>query len=155
MALSNWDTLAFDHEGKICYKNITNKQGNILEIYKNWVFIKAPKMWYEGCEYNEPIIAEFWEGEIHLANFEIFATRGRQESIFVFAIYKDDNDKTQLYSGIGSYVYDDDEGWVGVSQTTFEEFLEWLNENFYDQHCERTKKWFENIEKAEIKNVLG
>ena len=84
MALSNWDLLAFNTQGKSCdgvmtYKNTT------VEIYKNWAYISNDKMWYEdGTIFTKPVIAEIHSGNIQLASIDIVAERHEhQNSIFI------------------------------------------------------------------------
>jgi hypothetical protein len=110
MALSNWDTLAFDHEGKPSDGTFKNEIGNSVDIYKNWVYVHAPKMWVEGgASYINPIVARISYGDLQFAGFEIFASRGPQNSIFVVVMshqsegYGDENYKVE--GGIGGSGY--------------------------------------------------
>jgi len=116
MALSNWDTLAFDEDAKPTNGTIEGfVDGTACEIYKNWLYVRDEKSWKEGRSYCEPTIAEVRSGDLCLAGFEIEAVRGPQEAIFVKVTstrYKEQQ-KDQPYqppdvrcmAGIGCYGY--------------------------------------------------
>ena len=104
MALSNWDTLAFDAEGKSCGGSFVNDK-NSVDIYKNWLYVRAPKMWVAGDSYTKPTIAEIHSGEVTLAGFEISAEREPQNGVFVFVKYGP-YDKRRMGGGIGCYGYE-------------------------------------------------
>lgn len=84
MALSDWDTMAFDSDGKPCNGIIEGfLEGTNAEIYKNWLYIRDAKMWCEERGYMKPTIAEIFEGCISISDFDIRAVRGPQRAIFV------------------------------------------------------------------------
>lgn len=89
MAMSNYDLLAFDNQGRPC--NGILKSGNtIARIYKNWLYISNPKMWKKGeSSFSKPIIAQInGGGSINLGKMEIVTKwDNHQNSIFVFCQY--------------------------------------------------------------------
>jgi hypothetical protein len=110
MALSNWDTLAFDTHGKSTFGRFEDKKKNAVEIYKNWAYIHSPSMWVEGQSFSKPVIAQIGEGSLTLCNFEITAKRGPQNGIFIFAKVFDSKPKKGKYTyfaGIGCSGYVD------------------------------------------------
>lgn len=115
MALSNWDTLAFDSDGQSSNGIIEGFDGQQAEIYKNWLYVRDSKMWVKNREFIKPTIAEIFEGEVRISKFRIKAVRGSQNSIFVYAetykvVKKSDKKSEFVYrrmAGIGSYGYDD------------------------------------------------
>lgn len=133
MALSDWDTLAFGPDGKPCNGVFEHPNGCSIEIYKNWAYIHAPKMWQEGySSFVYPTIAEFSEGSINICNFSSVAMRHEdQMSIFIFASYGEDIDgeyQSKYFAGIGCSGYEDDGNWVGVKPETLRDFYAWLEE---------------------------
>lgn len=116
MALSNWDTLAFDENAQPTNGTIEGfAEGTACEIYKNWLYVRDEKAWADGRSYMKPTIAEVRSGDLRLASFEIEAIRGPQEAIFVKVTatrYKEQEegkpyqppDVRQL-AGIGCYGY--------------------------------------------------
>jgi len=110
MALSNWDTLAFNHQGKSTFGRFEGKKKNAIEIYKNWAYIHSPSMWVDGGSYCKPVIAQISEGSLILCDFEITAKRGPQNGIFIFARVFDSKPKKGKYTyfaGIGCSGYVD------------------------------------------------
>jgi hypothetical protein len=112
MALSNWDTLAFNHQGKSSIGCFENKHKDFIEIYKNWVYIHSPSMWVDGRSYDKPVIAELREGSLNICSFEITARRGPQNGIFIFvSLFEEGKKKGQYkhryFGGIGCSGYVD------------------------------------------------
>jgi len=125
MALSNWDTLAFDENAKPTNGVIEGfVEGTGCEIYKNWLYVRDEGSWTEGRSYMCPTIAEIRSGDLCLAGFDIEAVRGPQEAIFAKVTatrYKEqEKDKpyqrpdVRLLAGIGCSGY----------QTPFEIIME-------------------------------
>jgi len=111
MALSNWDTIAFNNDGESCNSIFKNSKGSVLEIYKNWIYIHNEKMWVKDGSYRKPVIAQINDGDIQIAGFDITAIRGSQYGIFVFAsalenVAKDEF-KYRYFGGIGCSGYRD------------------------------------------------
>lgn len=75
MALSNWDTLAFDLNGP-CNGTATNHEGYTVEIYKNWLYLRA------GADTVE---AKVDDGHLSWHEWEIEARRGPQDGVYVVA----------------------------------------------------------------------
>ena len=129
MALSNWDTCAFDANGKPSGGVITVKRSNDqtaqVEIYKNWLYVRATDMWTKGYSYVEPTIAEIQYGDVQIAGFRIYATRGPQNSVLTFVeagwkhLAKSGEGHYDCMCGIGCYAFKGDEC-VGVQQDTFD-----------------------------------
>lgn len=108
MALSDYDLLAFDSEGKPCNGTLKNHIGAIAEIYKNWVYIMDPKGWHDRNGYCNNVVAELHEGDLKISWFEVEATRGPQESIFCLVrSYDHENKVYYRMAGIGCCGYDE------------------------------------------------
>jgi len=111
MALSNWDTIAFNNDGESCNGVFKNSMGSSLEIYKNWIYIRNEKMWRSGGSFVKPTIAQINHGDIQVAGFDITAARGNQNGIFVFASTFEkvtkDKYKYSYFGGIGCSGYKD------------------------------------------------
>jgi hypothetical protein len=115
MALSNWDTLAFDTDGQSCLGRFEHHVSkNYLQIYKNWVYAANNKMWMESSGFKNPIIASINSGSMEIAGFNVEAKRGPQSSVFVYAHYRDYDDKQAdekakfyQFGGIGAYGFKD------------------------------------------------
>lgn len=116
MALSNWDTLAFDEDAKPTNGVINGfEEGTCCEIYKNWLYVRDEKMWAGGRGYIEPTIAQVNSGSLAISDFNIEATRGPQDAIFVVVTSKRYNDRKEgenyqppeirRMAGIGCYGY--------------------------------------------------
>lgn len=112
MAKSDWDSLCIDEDGKSCTGPLTNKDGNSVEVYKNWLYIQSPKMWVEGSSsFTNPTIAQFSEGYIGLAGFDIYAARGKkQNSVFCLVLSYKPGDKFErkIEGGIGTYGWENE-----------------------------------------------
>lgn len=108
MALSNWDTLAFNTEGKSCNGIFDPMNGTIVEIYKNWAYVHNKEKWDESCGFSSPVIASIHEGYVNFFGIQIIAARGPQNSIFLFVCSRNWSDNTHhIMAGIGGYGYDD------------------------------------------------
>lgn len=106
MALSNWATLAFDINGKPCNGTFKNeKSGAVVELYKNWVYVRDPRAWHEeGSDFVKPTVAQINEGDIYVFGFHIHAIRGRQNAIFTVGEMRDpksEDYKHIYFGGIG------------------------------------------------------
>jgi len=108
MALSNWDILAINSEGKSCDGIFQHKEMSV-EIYKNWLSIKSPKQWNEKSDFSEPVIAHINSGDLNICGVDIKSIRGPQNSVFVFIeSYKYNDNKNfdkNYFAGIGCYGY--------------------------------------------------
>lgn len=115
MALSNWDTLAFDTNGNPGSGDLVLPDGSGVNLYKNWLYVIHPKMWCEDCGYSKPTIASVNEGELTIGHMHIYAIRhDDQNSIFTlieaWICGEDGNiiDERQYMCGIGCYGYMDE-----------------------------------------------
>lgn len=109
MALSNWDTLAFDDEGKSCRAEFSVKDGVTIEIYKNWANVR----------FGENNHFTFNEGNVSVNGLEIFGKRGPQQAIFLFAKHNDwDGEKTthQYFAAIGCNGFMSNLDWLKIHQ---------------------------------------
>jgi hypothetical protein len=107
MALSNWDTLAFNMAGA-CVGHETNHQGATIDIYKNWLYLRHG-------EDQDNVEVQVTEGRLHWRSWEIDARRGPQDGVFVVAHSHRWDTKTsppgqvdqRILVGCGVYGYDD------------------------------------------------
>lgn len=132
MALSNWDTCALNTEGKPCngVLSIQHEDGSAAHVifYKNWLYIRDEGMWADGRSYTKPTIAEVWDGHINIANFDIYAKRGSQNSILAYVSTGWRHKNTfQCMVGVGCYGFAGEE-FVGVLPKTYQELLTFLHE---------------------------
>ena len=164
MALSNWDIMAWDTEGKSCV-GFLEKNGVRIEIYKNWVYI-YDKEYLSGDksnllkDYNRPVMT-LYKGFFDYKGFKIHAVRNESQNGIYIAVSHTDwdevddegkNGKKTYFFGIGCYGYsDDNDDWIGVTPETFEEFIEWIGrlpcEDFSSMYCqdEKYKRIVDNI----------
>ncbi len=108
MALSNWDTLAIDHEGKSTNGVFISPLGVQVEIYKNWLYVRDEKAWQEGGSYIEPTIMHINEGNLHYKDVDILAKRGPQKGIYVLVYSGWEHSNTFVAmagSGVSGYQY--------------------------------------------------
>lgn len=103
MALSNWASVAFDKDGSFTEDPYSQEDGFSVEIYKNWLYLHSPKMWYEGNGYVANTFAQLSEGDLTICGVNILAIRGPQNAVFTVI----SNYKELLYCGIGCYGYKD------------------------------------------------
>lgn len=88
MALSNWDTLAFNEDGLACNGVMEGIDGANVEIYKNWLYVRDPKTWTSDSHFVKPTIAEVTDGSADIAGFHIEAMRhAPQQAIFALVTY--------------------------------------------------------------------
>lgn len=114
MALSNWDTLAVNEEGKSITGTFISPSGVVVEIYKNYIAVRDPQAWKEGCGFSEPTIMVVNEGNFTYKDVQILATRGPKEGIYLAVTSGHFSDKTlKCMLGIGCYGFDVDK-WVGI-----------------------------------------
>jgi hypothetical protein len=131
MALSNWDTMAINKNGKPIAGRFTTPSGVTLEIYKNWAHILDTKAWTkEDSHFVEPVIMTIQNGYLTYKDLEIYAERGPQNGIYVLAFWKDyvgdgpkgmDNIR-MIWGGmaaIGCYGFEG-EDWVGVQKRSID-----------------------------------
>lgn len=129
MSLSDWDSCALDADGKPSRGVITVKRSDdhysMVEIYKNWLYVRATDMWSKHYGYVEPTIAEIRDGEVRIADFRIHAARGPQNSVLAFIetgwkyLAKSGECHYDCMCGIGCYAFEGDKC-IGVKQETFD-----------------------------------
>ena len=125
MALSNWDTIAWNERGEPTKGILECPDGVKVEIYKNWVTIEDEKAWREG-PFVKPYIIRFWDGHIQYRKLYLFGHRSIQASIFLAAIYADSSkDIIKALFGIGCYGFEGHK-WIGVKYKTIKLFEKWL-----------------------------
>jgi len=165
MALSNWDIMAFGPDGKPCNGVLEGIDGQgSVEIYKNWVYVHHPKMWYEGSYFINDTVASIREGTVAIGSFRIHnICPNYQQAVFTFVQTYSFGDsarggrsESRFMAGIGCYAYDqtgkktDKDGYpefVGVRQETADLFIEWLEkavEDVYPFEGE-CKAWFKIV----------
>ena len=132
MALSNWDTCAFNTKGESSDGILTRKfedgSKSSVRIYKNWLYVNDSKMWCDGRSYVEDTIAEIHQGHVILSGLKIYANRGPQSSVLVYAEHGWKHEGTlECMCGIGCYGFGDSE-WVGVQEETLQELFKFLKE---------------------------
>lgn len=136
MALSDYDCLAFGPDGKPSNGVLNCPDGQSVEIRKNWLYVHDKKMWHKDRGYIKHTIAQFNEGDIHIAGLSIIGKRGRQENIFfVFVEYNAYPGKGKHISlhmaGVAAYGWDDPtnrilKAWGKRLPPHKEKFLGWL-----------------------------
>jgi hypothetical protein len=91
MALSNWDTLAFDIDGPSHFGSVVNHEQTVVSLYKNWLnvtrmvrSISGPP-WRRHDKVTEEYVATVNHGELHVGAWTIHARRGPQNGIYVIA----------------------------------------------------------------------
>lgn len=87
MARSDWDCMAFDTTGNPCSGDLPLGNGASAEIYKNWVYLRHPAAWFEGCNFAEPTIMEIRSGDMYYAACDIIVERyDLQRACFVLVM---------------------------------------------------------------------
>lgn len=143
MALSNWDTCAFDLDGKPIRGSFISPRGVEVEIYKNWLYVRDSSIAKptEGgkaggrnggtYEFARNTVMEIQHGFLHYRDVEISAVRGPQEGVYalVWSTEYQETPKGEKYVppvrtgmlGCGVYGFDPDisdydEAWIGTTQ---------------------------------------
>lgn len=123
MALSNWDTLALDHENKPTSGSLMSTVSGVeVEIYKNWIYIHDEKAWQDGEAFSKPIVMSIECGEVRYKDICILAFRGPQSGIYVLVWVEGHAQVTVGMLGIGVYGYDDSNKWIGVLKSSLDWF---------------------------------
>jgi hypothetical protein len=105
MALSNWATLAFNHEGSPT-QGIFLKDKIQLRIHKNFLYVddlNKPKA--------DSLISVIDEGELSICGMKIIAKKGQHHEIFVFASHGY-GENVKAFAGIGCYGFMCDLKWL-------------------------------------------
>lgn len=132
MALSNWDTMAFDEAGQPTNGVFETPLGVQVEIYKNWLYIRDAKAWREDGEYVEPTVMEIQEGRLHYLDLHVLALRGPQNGVYcvVWHTKYQEQEKGEPYRppivtgmvGMGVYGFRGEE-WVGAEEESVRWFV--------------------------------
>jgi hypothetical protein len=92
MALSNWDTLAFDIGGPSHFGSVVNHEQVVVSLYKNWLNVTrmvrsaSGPPWRRQDKLSENHVATVREGELSIGSWTIRARRGPQEGVYVIAV---------------------------------------------------------------------
>jgi hypothetical protein len=122
MALSNWDTAAWDKDGNPMAGTLTCGKVSV-EIYKNWIYVRDSECWIEEHKgFGNQCVMEIQFGDVQYRGFSIKAIRGPQNSIMTVVQYgyQEDKDYVVMYA-IGGYAYQKGEC-VGILPKTVEKF---------------------------------
>jgi len=151
MALSNWDCLGIDQDGKICSDIQGLSPGKSVEIYKNWLYVYDKDMWSVDGIFSETCIAEIKSGEIQLSDFKIVAERcDFQESIFCFIQLRyNDEEKERWFAGIGCSGYDDDTPKLFELANIDPDRYEICYHTEYDPNDDGSEEWLPHIDDKE------
>lgn len=108
MALSNWDQLGLNGLGEHVL-GLRSDSGASFELYKNWIYLRDPVAWREGCGYTHPTIAMFEHGLLHWAGLTIYAERADRLAIRVWAWSGHKPKPDELFCGLAlsGYGYPD------------------------------------------------
>jgi hypothetical protein len=157
MALSDWDTMAVDAEGRPTSGLFVSRLGVEVEIYKNWLYIRDPKAWHEGGPFVEPTVAQVSSGSLTYKDVRIEAKRGPKRGIYCVVTSKRydyaplkgckhcgaksarGKDKARYHApacpmvfaamlGIGCYAYEGMK-FVGVTKTEVRFLRDWIHES--------------------------
>lgn len=155
MGLSSYCTLAFDKKGKSSYGVLNGfSKGTSVQIYKNWIYVRDPRMHFDKGPYTDNVVASIEKGHLHLSEFQIYADRSKiQNAVFVLTQTKKwskDYKKSQskLMAGIGAYAFESQihnfakdmgvnmEDWDDISQG-------WCSSGHLTLHCINDKDYKE------------
>jgi len=147
MALSNWDTLALDKDGKSINGALKSPLGVVVSIYKNWIYVTDPVAWQKGGAYVEHTVMEIQEGNLTYKDVKIVAKRGPQNGIYcvVHTLSYKDPAQVQVMVGIGCYGYDG-ENWTGVEPASVE---------YLQKLCTNDGELFEACDWFEVEEILN
>lgn len=99
MALSNWDTLAFDTDGKPCDGSLKVDNAEV-SIYKNWLYVRDKEMWCKDRSFTDETIAQINSGDVRISRFYIQAKR-HDERGAVFCYITSGYENIKRMAGIG------------------------------------------------------
>jgi hypothetical protein len=91
MALSNWDTLAFDIDGPAHFGSVANHEQIVVSLYKNWLNVTrmhhsmSGPPWRRHDRLEESHVATVHEGELSVGSWTIRARRGPQNGVYAIA----------------------------------------------------------------------
>jgi hypothetical protein len=91
MALSNWDTIAWDENGKPTNGAFVSPQGVVVTIYKNWIHVSELKKAHD--EAGSMIVNS---GSLRYKDVEFYAFRGPQQGVYAI-VWTGHGSKEQPY----------------------------------------------------------
>lgn len=133
MALSDWDTLAFDELGQSTNGVFTTPLGVHAEFYKNWLYISDEAAWTEEGGFTKPTIMQVNAGDLRYRDLSIRAVHGPWNGIYAVCWSGYVNLSGMPFTsmaGISCYGWDDDT-WVGVSVNPIKFMRAWLRRAFH------------------------
>lgn len=119
MALSNWDTLAVDETGAPLTDPLLTTAGGVSFVfYKNWVYVRSPELWFPGCGFTSPTIAQIDEGEVRIGGASLLAVRGPRDGIYALVteqVHNGEGWRQRAMIGCACEAYVGDT-WTGVGE---------------------------------------
>jgi len=113
MSSGNWDYKAWDENGKNTVPIFKCLDGTIIELYKNWI-----------CVGIEGKTISVFNGELEGNSFYLYAERVKLQNAIFVVVY--DPNANKHFFGIGAYVWNDENDWIGISDALGERFIEWV-----------------------------
>ena len=113
MSSGNWDYKAWDKKGKSIIPIFKCLDGTIIELYKNWI-----------CVGIEGKTISVFNGELEGNSFYLYAERVKLQNAIFVVVY--DPNANKHFFGIGAYVWNDENDWIGISDALGERFIEWI-----------------------------
>lgn len=108
MALSDFDLLAVNEKGKPINGVHMSPLGVIVEIYKNWIYIKDPKAWRKESGWTKPTIMKIDNGSFFYLDVYGVVLRGPQGGAFVVVWHLDKRNRPHGMIGCGTRAYIED-----------------------------------------------
>jgi hypothetical protein len=136
MAMSNWDLMAWDDKGNTDNGRFIHNFTQI-NIYKNWVYVCDEKAHNKYTSFKYPTIMSIHDGWVHYNGCDIITKRGKQDGIYV-VVRVFDNGNAKYYYGIGCCAYRGNKC-VGVTKTTYEDYMKWLRKLNKEEYVKVTK----------------
>lgn len=116
MAHSDWDSIAFDEEGKVYDNIVLTYNESCVRLYKNYFLYENSKLWNEDIGYVKPVIAQIYHGNVKLGKFSIL-------------LELEENNRTYLYFCICH----DKRVMAGICCSGYMSWLEWLQKEHPDK----------------------
>lgn len=144
MALSDWDLLVLDHDGKPCDGSFTSPEGVEVEFYKNWLYVRDEKSGGSDS-FTRPTVMQIDDGTIRYKDVEIVAVRGPQAGIYavvwVTHYGRQERGKPVPVTGMAGCAVNGylRRVWVGVTPESVEFLRHELNVKY--AHSSRVPEW--------------
>ncbi len=124
MALSNWDTFAMNEKGEPCKGEFISPLGVRVTIYKNWVYVYDEVAWQENIKcHQKPCVMEIFKSEMQYKDVVIVSDF--IDNTIYLAVFSYTEPLTGMV-GVGSYGFDDDGKYVGVTKTHLRKLKDFL-----------------------------